>query len=85
MSTTPLAEREPIRLYALVAAALTSAGTCLVSIGQGVNALVAIGTALVGFGTIAGGVELARAKAWSPASVDERVDAHAVIDDLEQR
>lgn len=85
MSTTPLIERDPIRVIVVGAGALTAAGTCLVSISQGVPVLAAVGTALLALGTIVGGGELARSKAWAPATVNELVDAHTVIDGLEQR
>lgn len=72
-------QTEPVRLYALIAAALTSVGGALVAIGEGVDPLVAIGTALVSLAVVAGGGELGRKSAYSPATVDTVMDAEAVI------
>lgn len=76
---------EPVRIYALVAGLLTAIGGALVAIGEGVDPLVAIGTAIVSFGVVVGSGELARTQAYAPATVDQVMDAEAVIGDAENR
>lgn len=70
---------EPVRLIVLIAAIFATVGPALVAIGEGVDPLVAIGTAVAAFGALLGGEEFARSKAYAPATVDTIVDAEAVI------
>lgn len=70
---------EPVRIYALIAGALTAIGTALVAVGQGGDPLVAVGTAIVAFGVVVGGGELARQHTYAPATVDTYLDAESVI------
>lgn len=53
---------EPLRLYILIAAVFATVGPALVAIGEGVDPLVAIGTAVAAFGALLGGEEVARTK-----------------------
>ena len=84
-SSAPLLEREPVRVFAIVAGLLTATGQTLVAIGQHVDPLIAIGTALLSLAVIVGGGEVARSKAVAPATYDRDVDAEAVIGYLEAR
>lgn len=70
---------EPVRFYAFVAGLLTAAGGFLVALGQGVDPLVAGGTAIISFGVVVGGGELGRGRAFSPQTFNDSVEAETVI------
>lgn len=79
----PNLSTEPVRLYALIAGLLTAAGGALVAIGEGVDPLVAIGTAIVSFGVVVGGGELGRSQAYSPARHNQEVgELRDLLDDV---
>jgi hypothetical protein len=63
---TNLTRTEPVMLYALLAGLLTAVGGALVAIGEGVDPLIAIGTAIISFGLVVGGGGLGRSQAYSP-------------------
>lgn len=74
---------EPVRLYALIAGALSSIGSALVMIGEGVDPLIAAGTAIGAFGLVVGGGALGRAKAYSPARHNQEVgELRDLLDDV---
>ena len=75
----PTLHTEPVRLYALAAGLLTAIGGALVAIGEGVDPLVAIGTAIVSLGVVVGGGELGRARAYAPATVERQA---ALLDEV---
>lgn len=75
---------EPVRTSLYIAAAFVALSTFFGGIGlvdevtfQSVS--VAVGAALGQFAVVAFGAELARSKAWAPASVEKVIDAEAVI------
>ena len=77
-------QTEPVRIMALIAGLLTAVGGALTAIGEGVDPLVAIGTAVVSFGIVVGGGEFARSQAYAPDSVDQIRSAEATIADAER-
>lgn len=78
-STTPLVEREPVRVYVLAAALIAALGVFFMAWGSGTDWRIAIGMALGAGGTPAVGAEVGRSRAWSPASVNDIIDAEHVI------
>lgn len=80
----PLTQREPVLLWVLGFAFVGHVGATLVAIAEGVDPLVAIGTALAAYSTTAGGAKVAQTQAWSPVSADRIMDAHAVIETAER-
>lgn len=84
-STAPLVAREPVRVFVLVAAGIAALGVFFMAWGSGTDWRIAIGMALGAGGTPAVGAEVGRSKAYSPATVDQLVDAEAVIRGLEAR
>lgn len=80
----PAAETEPVRKNLYVAAAVVAASTFFGACGVVDRITVQVvfaglGASLAQFAVIAFGVERARDKAWSPATVSELVDAEHVI------
>ncbi len=72
---------EPIRWTALIAGLFAAVGPALIGIADGVHPLAAAGGALVAFGLVVGGGELARTQAWSPQGHDVKVREVAEVRD----
>lgn len=72
---------EPIRWTALLAGLLAAVGPALVSVSNGTPVLEAAGVALVAFGLVVGGGELARTQAWSPQGHEAKVREVAEVRD----
>lgn len=70
---------EPVRFYAILAGLLTAVGGFLVALGQGVDPLIAGGTAVISFGVVVSGGELGRGRAYSPQTFNDSVEAEGVI------
>lgn len=79
----PLTEREPVRIYVLVMSLIAGLGVFFGTWGGGVDWRVALGMALGAFAAPAAGGEVARSRAWAPATVDDLVDAEAAIAQLQ--
>lgn len=84
-SDAPLVDREPVRIFVLIAAVVAAAGVFFMAWGSGTDWRIALGMALGAGGTPAVGAEVGRSKAYSPATVDQLVDAETVISHLEAR
>lgn len=79
VSPAPLVDREPVRLAAALAALVLTVGGFLTAWGGGVDWRIALGGALTAGATTLAGGEWARSRAYSPATADVIMDAHAVI------
>lgn len=77
-------KNEPVRISALLAGLLVAVSTALLAIDGGATWQFAVGQALAYLGLIVGGGEVARSQAWGPKTVDEVMDAEAVISAAER-
>ena len=75
---------EPVLLSALLAGILAATASALAILDAGGTTLAATGLWLSEVAIVVGGGALARTQAWSPSSVDEVMDAHAVIEAAER-
>lgn len=89
MNQVPLGEREPVRLTVYIAAFVIAAssffgGLALVDDVTAKVVYAATSVSLLQFAGIAFAAELARSKAYAPATVDRIIDAEAVIADAQK-
>lgn len=70
---------EPVILSALAAGAFIAASSALILLDQGATLYLALGTALGQYGLVIGGGAVARQTVYGPKTVDEVMDADAVI------
>jgi hypothetical protein len=75
---------EPVRMAGLIAGAIIALSSFLLGWGNGLDWRIAAGTGLGEFAVVGLGAELARGQAWGPKTVDEIMDADAVIRRAEQ-
>jgi hypothetical protein len=85
MPDAPVIKREPARVISAIVAVTTGAAAFLTAWGSGTDIRLAAAAGLGVFGTAIGGGEVIRSQVYSPASADNIMDAHAVIEGAERR
>lgn len=83
MTRQGITKREPVRLFALIAGAISASSSFFIDLGADVSWETALGKALGILALAVGGGELGRSRAYSPAAADEIMDADSVISQLE--
>lgn len=78
-TAAPLTERQPVLLAGYIAGVIVAVGTFLLQWGNGGDWRISLGTALLGGAVPAGTAHVAKEKAWAPATVNQLIDAEAVL------
>ena len=79
-SQPSLMQREPVRVMAFVAGVMSSVAEVMTLLGHGTSVTLAIAAGLTSLSIVIGAGEVARSKAYAPATYDRDVDAHVIIE-----